>query len=196
MGYYIRVLGRKVDNIPIHELREAAQPAVLHVEGDDSAWEQLTLAHKKGREIAVVEKNPVTEGQLGADELQEFIEEVRHCKPESASTWLQQYLPTVKVIYAFRLLSGTDEDDGCTPLHRLYSAVWKHAGGILQAYGEGFCDEAGFTILWQFGEGVTGRRNMGVIRNGSWLHFEMDLGNEQHRKAFWCGEIPDGVTLI
>jgi hypothetical protein len=196
MGYYIRVLGRKLDNIPIHELREAAQPAVLHVEGNDSAWEQLTLAHGNGRGIAVVEKNPVIEGQLGADELQEFIEEVRHYKPESASTWLQQYLPTVKVIYAFQLLSGTDEDDGWTPLHRLHSAVWKHAGGILQADGEGFCDETGFTILWQFGEGVTGRWNMGVIRNGSWLHFEMDLGNEQHRRAFWSGEVPDGVTLI
>jgi hypothetical protein len=87
---------------------------MLHIEGDDSAWEQLTLAHKNGREIAVVGKNPVIEGQLDADELQEFIEEVRHYKPESASTWLQQYLPTVKVIYAFQLLSGTDEDDGWT----------------------------------------------------------------------------------
>jgi hypothetical protein len=196
MGYYIRVLGTNLGSIPMHELREAAQLAVLHVEGDDSTWEQLTLAHKSGRGIAVVEKNAVVEGQLAADELREFSEEVPLYKPESAVAWLQQYLATVKVIYAFQLLNGTDVDDGWTPLHHLYRAVWKHAGGILQADGEGFSNEAGSTILWQFGEEVTGKWNMGVIKNGSWLDFEMDLGNDQHRKAFWSGELPDGVKLI
>ena len=105
-------------------------------------------------------------------------------------------LPTVRVIYAFQLLSGTDVDDGWTPLHRLHSAVWKDAGGILQADGEGFCDEDGFTILWQFGEHVTGEWNMGVLKNGQWLHFKMDLGNVHHRKAFLNGEIPDGAKVL
>jgi hypothetical protein len=99
MGYYIRVLGKKVGNIPLDHLREAAKPAVLSIsEGDGNAWEQLTLSHKSGRKIAIVEKNPVVEGQLGADELREFIDEIPHYKPETAATWLQQYLPSVKVI--------------------------------------------------------------------------------------------------
>lgn len=197
MGYYIRVLGKKLDNIPVQQLRKVTQPFVLSIsEGDDNGWEQLTLAHKSGQAIAVVEKNPVAEGQLGADELREFVEEVAHYKPASAVTWLQQYLPTVQVIYAFQLLNGTDVDDGWSGLHRLYSAVWKHAGGILQADGEGFCDEEGFTILWQFGQDVKGQWNMGVIKNGQWIHFEMDLGNELHRTAFWNGEAPDGVKLL
>jgi hypothetical protein len=51
-----------------------------------------------------------------------------------------------------QLLSGTDVDDGWTPLHRVHSAVWNHVGGIFQADGEGFSDEDGFTILWQFAE--------------------------------------------
>ena len=197
MGYYIRVLGKNLDNIPVQQLREVTQPSVLTIsEGDENAWEQLALAHKSGQAIAVVEKNPVVEGQLGADELREFIDEVAHFKPASAVAWLQQYLPTVRVIYAFQLLSGTDVDDGWTPLHRLHSAVWKDAGGILQADGEGFCDEDGFTILWQFGEHVTGEWNMGVLKNGQWLHFKMDLGNVHHRKAFLNGEIPDGAKVL
>lgn len=175
------------------KLRQVCQPADLHSEVEGDAWEQLVLSHKSGQEIAIVEKNPVVEGQLGADELQEFIDEVPDCKPESAATWLQHYLPTVKVIYAFQLLNGTDVEDGWTPLRRLYDAVWEHAGGILQSDGEGFSDEEGYTILWQFSDRVTGTWNMGVIKDGRWLHFAMDLGNEQHRKAFLSGEVPDGA---
>ena len=197
MGYYIRVLGKKLGNIPLDELRQISQPAVLLHDGEeDDAWEQLTLSHKSGRAIAVIEKNPVTEGQLGADELQEFIDQVPHYKPQSAATWLQHYLPGVKVIYAFQVLSGTDVEDGWAALHRLYKAVWHHAGGILQSDGEGFSDEGGYTILWQFSDSVTGKWNMGVLKDGRWVHFEMDLGNEQHRNAFLNGQVPDGANLL
>jgi hypothetical protein len=59
----------------------------------------------------------------------------------------------VKVIYAFQLLNGTDVEDGWARLHSLYNAVWEHAGGILQSDGEGFSNEEGYTILWQFSDG-------------------------------------------
>jgi hypothetical protein len=195
MGYYIRVLGKKLDEIPLDELRRVSQPAVLHSEEGD-VWKHLTLSHKSGREIAVIEKNPVVPGQLGADELQEFVDEVSNCKPDSAATWLQQYLPRVRVIYAFQLLSGTDVDDGWSPLHRLYKAVWGYAGGVLQSDGEGFSNEDGYTILWQFSDRVAGKWNMGVLKDGSWVHFEMDLGNERHRRAFLSGQVPEGVKVL
>jgi hypothetical protein len=196
MGYYIRVLGKNLDNISLDVLRRVGQPAVLHIEEGGDAWEQLILSHESGQEIAVIEKNPVTEGQLGADELREFIEELSDSKPESAADWLQQFLPNVKVIYAFQLLSGTSVDDGWNALHRVYNAVWENAGGILQADGEGFSDEDGYTILWQFSDGVKGKWKMGALKDGRWVHFEMDLGNELHRKAFLSGEVPNGVQVI
>ena len=124
------------------------------------------------------------------------MEEVADCKPESAARWLQQYLPSVKVIYAFQLLNGTDVEDGWTPLHSLYNTVWEHAGGILQSDGEGFSNDEGYTILWQFSDRVTGSWNMGVLKDGRWLHFEMDLGNEQHRNAFLSGQVPDGAKTF
>jgi len=196
MPYYIRVLGKKLDNIPLEKLRHFSRPAILHSEAEGAAWERLVLSHKSGQEIAIIEKNPVVKGQLGADELQDFMEDVAEYKPESAAMWLQQYLPSVKVIYAFQLLSGTDEEDGWTPLHSLYAAIWDHAGGILQADGEGISDEEGYTILWQFSDWATGTHKMGVLTDGVWLHFEMDLGNEQHRKAFLSGEVPDGAKTF
>jgi hypothetical protein len=197
MGYYIRVLGKNPANLSPQALRDRALPAVLKVsEGTDDEWEELILTHESGQEIAVIEKNPVVDGQLGADELQEFIDEVGHYKPESAATWLRQFLPSVKVIYAFQPLRGTDVNDGWTPLHRVYSAVWKHAGGILQADGEGFSDEDGFTILWQFAETVTGLWNVGIWQDGQWVHFEMDLGNQRQRDAFKRGELPNEVKIL
>ena len=197
MGYYIRVLGMNPDSVSLNRLQEVAFPAALNVsESDGDDWRQLTMTHESGQEIAIVEKNRVIDGELGGEELKEFIDEVADYKPESAATWLRQFLPAVKVIYAFQLLSGTDVDDGWTSLHRVYNAVWKQAGGILQADGEGFSNEDGFTILWQFGEPAVGLWNVGILQGNRWLHFEMDLGNERHREAFMRGALPDGVKLI
>jgi hypothetical protein len=41
MGYYIRVLGKKLDNIPLEELRQVSRPAVLHSEDESDAWERV-----------------------------------------------------------------------------------------------------------------------------------------------------------
>jgi hypothetical protein len=105
MGYYIRVLSTNVDEIPIEALREAAKPAVIEVAASsDKTWSELILAHESGNEIVIIERNPVIEGELGADEVAEFIEEVADCKPDSAAAWLQRYLPAAKAVYAFQLL--------------------------------------------------------------------------------------------
>jgi hypothetical protein len=197
MAYYIRILGTKLSNVPVQELQEVARPAVLEpAESSGDTWEELILRHEAGQDIAIIERNPVVLGGLGAEELQEFLAEVPHYRPNSAVGWLQSYLPTVKVIYAFQLLDGTEVDDGWTVLHRLFDAVRSYAGGIVQADGEGFSNEAGFTILWQFGESATGLGNMGVLIGESWVHFEMDLANKRHREAFWRGEVPSGVKPI
>jgi hypothetical protein len=43
---------------------------------------------------------------------------------------------------------------------------------------------------------ATGAWNMGVLKDGRWLHFEMDLGNQQHRKAFLSGQVPAGAKTL
>jgi len=122
---------------------------------------------------------------------------VQFYKPESAAAGLRDYLPTVKLISAFQLLNGTEVNDGWTPLDRAYNTVWNVAGGILQADGEGFTDEEGYTILWQFGENVSGPWNVGVLTTSNgWAHFEIDLGDQRHRDAFLHGQVPDGVKLL
>jgi hypothetical protein len=75
----------------------------------------------------------------------------------------------------------------------LKAILWNQVGGIIQADAEGFTNEDGYQILWQFSDSVTGTWWMGVFQHGSWIHFEMDLGNRQHREAFLRGEMPAGA---
>jgi hypothetical protein len=197
VGYYIRVLGTSLANVPLHQLKTSAHPALIEADSEGGKdWQQFVLKHADGPEIAAVERNLVEDGELGAEELQEFLDEVQFHRPDSAARWLKEYFPRVKVICAFQLLSGTDLKDGWSQLHKVYNTVWSVAGGILQADGEGFSNEEGYTILWQFGESATGSWNVGVLVDSRWVHFEIDLGNSQHRESFWNGKVPAGAKIL
>jgi hypothetical protein len=201
MGYYIRVLGTKSDHPDFDYLRnalaESSSTAVLKLEtGTETNWEQLVLTHPNGPEIAILEYNSVISGGLGQEELEEFIAEVGHYQPRSAAQWLKAYLIQIKAIYAFQLLSGTDVKNGWSALHALQGAIWTKAGGVVQADSEGFTNEDGYNILWQFSDGVKGKWNMAVLENEKWIPFEMDLGSAEQRRAFFDGRVPPGARLL
>ena len=200
MGYYLRLFS-PTDELPrFEDLKEAVEadaPYTLKLEtGDEADWTQLVLAHADGTPVAMVERNPVVPGELGADELREFLDErVADAQPASAADWLRAYLPTVRCIYAFQVLSGADRDDGWSALAELRLAISETAGGIWHAEDEGFTNEHGHQITWEFAEDVQGPRTMAVLRDGEWVGFEMDLGNSAHREAFTRGEVPRGAKL-
>jgi hypothetical protein len=199
MGYYIRVLALETA-IPTLDDLKPCLPAgqELRVEsGQQSDWSQLVLSHKTGQEIALIERNPVIPGELGEEELTEFIEDVSDEKPESAARWLRQFLPQVKVIYAFQLLSGTEVNDGWDGVRGLQGCIWSKLGGILQADLEGFSNEDGYHILWQFIRDHDGPWKMAVLdEGGKWIAFEMNLGNAKHKDEFLAGRVPEGVKLL
>jgi len=132
---------------------------------------------------------------LGAEEIQEFLEDIAECKPQTAVEWLKEYLPTVKSIFAFQLLDACSSDEGGAAFDLLRSHLWSSLGGIFQADAEGFSNEDDYHILWQFRDNVSGPWNMAVLQNGKWIPFEMDLGNRQHRAAFLAGLVPDGEVI-
>jgi hypothetical protein len=103
VAYYIRVLGTKLEQPDLKYLRNSLSSsksrAVLKLEtGTEESWKQLVLAHPSGTEIAVIDYNPVVEGELVQDELNEFFAESEHYQPTSAARWLREYLPGVKTI--------------------------------------------------------------------------------------------------
>ncbi|HWB13252.1 MAG TPA: hypothetical protein VG826_28760 [Pirellulales bacterium] len=128
MGYYIRILSPSECVPSVARIKAALSEAnlagTLTVEaGGDDNWTELVLAHEGGREIADIERNCTSSSDLVAGEIEEFLEEIADCQPASAATWLAEYLPTVKTIYAFQLLSGWQRQG--LDLH----ASWRHPSG-------------------------------------------------------------------
>jgi hypothetical protein len=199
LGYRIRVLALNDQPVEIAKLKSVlpANQELIDESDDSQGWTQLLLKHVAGPEIAVIERDPVVPGQLGAEELKEFLENIQGEKPDSAVKWLTSFLPRVKVIFALQLLSGTEVGEGWSGVHAIQYKLWSQLGGILQSDGEGLTNEDGYHILWQFDGDPRGSWKMAVLGNdGNWTAFEMRLEDKNHRTAFLEGLVPSGVKVL
>jgi hypothetical protein len=199
MAYYTRVLSKdevfpSLDELAQFIRTEHPQFKLTLEDGTEDEWESLLLSGVDEVEVAVIERNPVFDDSLGQDEIAEFLEDVRDCRPKSGVQWLEDYLSSVKTIYAFQHLQGSETVDGSNALHALRSRLWERGDAILQADGEGFTNEEGYHIIWQFSDSISGAWKMGVLQDGAWRHFSMDLGDPDHRAAFLKGSVPDDLT--
>jgi len=197
MGYYIRVLGITNPNIHIDELIKGLSndglTAKFNLDPTESLdnWTVIGVANSDGDELMQIERSPVIKGELGQDELKEFREEIIDCKPNSAVKWLDKYFGKVKVIYAFQILNAAMEDHNFEIVSSIKATIWNKLGGLLQADNEGFSNEDGYHILWQFDDNVTGEWSMSVKNIfGSWTNFIIDLGDKKQREEFWAGKVP------
>ena len=203
MGYYIRVLGITDPNIHIDELIKGLSNDGLTAKFDldpterADNWTVIGVANSEGEELMQIERNLVIEGELGQEELEEFREGIKDCKPNSAVKWLDKYFDKVKVIYAFQLLNAAMEDQNFEVVGSIKATIWNKLGGLLQADNEGFSNEDGYHILWQFVDNVTGDWNM-AVKNifGKWTNFKMDLGDKKQREEFWLGKVPKNATKL
>lgn len=200
MGYYVRILSpsERVPSIARikEELAIADLAATLDLDaGSEESWTEFMLSHADGTRIASIERDSASSGDLVAREIDFFLEQIADGQPSSAAAWLAEYLPTVKTIYAFQVLSGTYGKNGWDILGNVQDTVIAEVGGIVHADLEGFSDADGYHILWQFSDSVTGPCLMGVLKDGKWVHFEMDLGDRKHRAAFLRGEVPEGAKM-
>ncbi len=203
MGYYIRVLGTSNPNIHIDYLVSAlindGLTAKFDIDPTETAdnWTIIGVANSDGDDLMQIERNPVVGGELGKEELEEFRDDIKEYKPTSAVKWLDNYFDKVKVIYAFQLLDASMDENNFPIVSSIKSTIWNKTGGIFQADNEGFSNEEGYHILWQFADDVTGNWNM-AVKNffGNWTNFTMDLGDQQQRVEFWKGNVPKGATKL
>ncbi len=95
------------------------------------------------------------------------------------------------------MLNAAFEDNNFETVSVIKTAIWHNTGGILQADYEGFSNEEGFHILWQFSESVTGEWSC-AVRNmlGQWKRFRMNLGDPQQRKEFQAGKVPKNAVSL
>jgi hypothetical protein len=197
MGYYIRVLTPELAPVSPAILTQAIAARGAKVAGDLNveAWDQLEVSNASGQEVCAIERNAVSTGSLAEEEIGEFRQEISRCLPSSAASWLQTYLSATRTIYAIQLLHGTYVGQGWEIVGSIKDTIVKSVGGIVQADNEGFSNEEGYHILWQFSDDVSGEWWMAVLKEGRWHKFKMDLGNREHRAAFQRGEIPMGVQV-
>ena len=196
MGDFSRVLS-KLETVPeldeLEDLLLAEHPGCrLEVEetGEEGSWSSLLLTTLDGIEVAVLERKPVFDGSEGQDEVADLLEEMRGARPESARQWLEEFLGTVQTVFVFQHLQGSYYVEGSAALHALRQKLFERRESVLQADGEGFTNEEGYHILWQFTDSVSGPWNMAVLEDGAWRTFTMDLGDPDQRAAFWQGEVP------
>ncbi len=203
MGYYIRVLGTSNPNIHIDELINALTNNGLTAKFDidptetTDNWTVIGVTNADGDDLMQIERNPVIDGELWKEELEEFREDIKNYKPTSAVKWLDKYFDKVKVIYAFQILNTVDSDDEWNIVDCVKATILEKTGGILQADKEGFSNEKGYHILWQFSDEVEGEFDM-AIKNffGNWTNFRMDLGDPKQREEFWKGKVPTDATKL
>ena len=203
MGYYIRILGITDPNIHIDELIKGLSNDGLTAKFDldptesPDNWTVIGVANLVGVELIQIERNPVIKGELGQEEIEEFRKDIKDCKPNSAVKWLDKYFDKVKVIYAFQLLNAAMEDGNFEIVGSVKATIWNKLGGLLQADNEGFSNEDGYHILWQFADNVTGEWSMSVKNIiGKWTNFTMDLGDKKQREEFWSGKVPQSATKL
>lgn len=201
MGYYTRVLSKQESFPSLDELTELIRSdhpscRLAIEEGTEEEWESLLLLGDDDVEIAVLERSPVVDGSRGQDEIADLKEDLHDCKPESGVAWLMDYFDEVKMVFSFHHLIGADSEEGSAALHALRSALWERGEAIIQADLEGFTNEEGHHIVWQFSDTVSGAWNMGILQDGTWYHFKMDLGDPEHREAFMRGEVPHDVSSV
>ncbi|HEY6488522.1 MAG: hypothetical protein WCC26_14555 [Terracidiphilus sp.] len=197
MPYSTRVLSKDSDFPPFDELAqwvhtEHPKYKLTVEEGDQEEWAALLLSGNDGVEVALLERIPV----FDPDDFSEFTEDLDDCKPETGVTWLKDYLVEVRTIFVFQHLQGADTEDGGNVLHALRAHLWERGDTILQADLEGFTNEDGYHVVWQFSDSVSGPWNMAVLQDDTWYHFTMDLGDPDHRAAFLNGDVPADLSAI
>jgi hypothetical protein len=203
MPYYIRVFGSQDPDIHFDELIDALKQDGLSAKfkldpsEQPGKWTMFDIHNNDGEALAQIERNPVVDGELGQDELNEFREIIQDYKPTSAVKWLTNYFDSVKVIYAFQLLNAAFDGDNFDIVSSVKTKIWNKTKGILQADNEGFSNDDGYHILWQFSDNVTGDWSCAVNNSsGKWDNFIMDLGDITQREEFQNGDVPENAMRL
>ena len=110
MGYHTRVLSKQAEFPSLDELALAIRAEhpnckLAVEEGDGEEWETLLLSGHDDVEIALIERNCVTEGSVGQDEIADLVEEIEDCRARNRRRLASR-------------VSGRSENDLCFPAPR------------------------------------------------------------------------------
>lgn len=204
MSYYIRVLSPEKKPVTAEAIRKGLTELgredvtlVVDETEDETDWTAIVAYTKEGEPIGLLTRDARADADsLAKDELDDFADELVEALPKSGAAWVRQYLKRVETIYAVQLMAKAFEDDGAGVPGLMLEAIRAEAGGIIQADGEGFSNESGAQIVWQYDDDIDGTWTAAVIGpDKTWLTFEMNRADLAQRAAFKEGRVPEGVAF-
>jgi hypothetical protein len=196
MTYDIRLFSQSTHAVSVLQLQSALDSCRFEVlDGDDAVWTQLLVTSLYGDEICIVER---ASRRLMTKEIDALRSDLDDYRPRSAALWADAYIASTRVLYGCRYLSfGLSHVYAGTPSSVMWAIQSIAGSGIIHAEGQGFSNEDGYQITWEFSDRVKGPRQMAVLGDGGrWQPFEMDLGDPEQRAAFRAGARPLGVELL
>jgi hypothetical protein len=169
-------------------------------DGTPADWRQISVTDDDGNWAFDFERRTVAaNADEWAGDLDFFMGWLAVAKPTVNAQWVAQYLTRVQTFYLFRCsLNALDSSLDLVnaiidSLRHDDENVGGHSG-LMYAEGEGWSNENGRHITWEFTDGATGLWWMAIRADDGWDGFQMELGDEGHRRAFKAGEVPAGVT--
>ena len=147
MGDYLRLLTVNDRDIPLATLQRAVPSvAIWSVDHPGVLGNYLAIGPELGltaERLGDDRAEPRRTQYLGAEEVAEFIDSLDSGGPPSAVRWLNDYLETIRAIYAIRIypesIAGHPEAEDA--VYAVRAALREAVGGIGQWDGHGFTNQ-------------------------------------------------------
>ncbi|MCB9480789.1 MAG: hypothetical protein H6681_05090 [Desulfobacteraceae bacterium] len=172
-----------------------AQNLLFETEKTDT-HNQIIVKKNKLELIIIIELLPEKKEEDNI-KLKSIIEYSEKKLPQKNMKWVKKYISKTKVFYEFIPLSQFESEEDWEILSIIQTEAWVNSRGIFQYIDEGFTNESGDLVLWDYPFSITGKRIAAVKDfTGRWKTFEMDLESINQRKSFFEGKVPKNSKLI
>jgi hypothetical protein len=191
-------------NIPVSvdQIADWLQAALIDgeiesdVETSPGSWTSLTLNLASGDPVVEIERYSAKDGTLEdkvQDTVRQLLDHKNPVKPTSAVKWLCQYMSQVKVLYEFRPLKANQTDQGWKLFYEVWTNLRQTLQGIVHLDEEGFTNEDGAQITWEYPGEETGDLKVAVLNETGegWIEYTIDLANREQVELFMAGKVPD-----
>lgn len=164
-------------------------------EDETGLWTQIALYTEDGDPVVEIDKFARGDAAFDdyiADVVRRLLDDKEPVKPHSAVKWLCNFMTKVQTVYVLRPQQSLYDEPGWEIFNEFWTNLKDLEPGIVHCQGEGFTNEQGAQITWEFPAGASGDWKMALFdsRKNSWIEFSMDLANQEQRSLFLAGTLP------
>lgn len=197
MDDYLRIMTVSDREIPLIDLQKAARHgAVWSMDLPDSQGNYLVVGPEVGDASAIwatIERNPVGPGTLGAEEVAEFLDSLEQGGPPSACRWLEDYLESVRAIYAIRIYPDRmkESPEAFETVYEVRTTVHRIVGGIGRWGDIGYTNEQDRLIWCHRSRNMQGMTAAAILDEvtGRWIDIIVNLDDDREFAAFVNGDV-------